>query len=240
MVQFGNKAKEGYMECGGELPISQLYGLCCRTSPENGQGLGIPREDAHDGGRWEVLWYVAVFESLGFSHRPFTETGWRKAPSHQGGFLLDGGVHFTAGLRLMLGPANPLVSLSANTTQLQEHLPPVDTVDATLKTKGGATGTFSVSFGSSFTGSEWTVACEKGVVSVARSTVTVGDEAKEVEDEKTGVPPEVRKWGEALANGTQNERQLPEEALADLELLEMMLRSGETGGSPQELTLQTW
>jgi predicted dehydrogenase len=140
----------------------------------------------------------------------------------------------------MLGSANPLASLSANTTQLQKHLPPVDTVDATLKTKGGASGTFSISFGTSFTGCEWTVACEKGVVSVSGSTVTVGDETKEIEDEKTGVPPEVRKWGEALTNGTQNERQLPEEALADLELLEKMLRSGETGGSSQELTLQTW
>jgi predicted dehydrogenase len=153
---------------------------------------------------------------------------------------LDGGVHFTAALRLLLGPSNPLISLSANTTQLQKHLPPVDTVDATLKTKDGATGTFSVSFGTSFKGSEWAVACEKGIVSVSRSDVTIGEEMKKVEDERSGVPPEVRKWGEALAKGMQNERQIPEEALADLELLEKMLKSGEAGGSAQQLTLQTW
>src|ERR1700734_1271977 len=83
----------------------------------------------------------------------------RKVPPHQGGFLLDGGVHFTAGLRLLMGPENPLVSLSAYTTQLQEHLPPVDTIDVTAKAKNGATGTISISFGTTLSGSEWTVAC---------------------------------------------------------------------------------
>src|SRR5947209_19620791 len=114
---------------------------------------------------------------------------WRKVPTHQGGFLLDGGVHFTAGLRLLMGPENPLVSLSANTTQLQEHLPPVDTIDATMKAKNGATGTLSISFGTTFKGMEWTVACEDGVISVAGGKVTIGDETKEIQDERSGVPP---------------------------------------------------
>lgn len=168
------------------------------------------------------------------------ETEWRKTPTHQGGFLLDGGVHFTAGLRLLLGPSNPLATLSAQTSQLQPHLPPVDTVDAVLKTEHGATGTFSVSFGTSFKGSEWSIACKKGVVSVSGSKVTVGEDTKDVEDEKTGVPPEVRKWGDALKAGKANERQIPEEALADLELLEGMLKSGEAGGEKIGLKLQTW
>ena len=151
------------------------------------------------------------------------ETEWRKTPTHQGGFLLDGGVHFTAGLRLLLGPKNSIVRLSAYTTQLQEHLPPVDSVDAVMKTKTGISGTFSVSFGTTMTGSEWMVACEGGTVSVSRSTITTvinGKEEKvEMEDEKSGVPLEVRKWGEALVSQKQNERQKPEEALADLELV---------------------
>ena len=161
-------------------------------------------------------------------------------PTHQGGFLLDGGVHFTAGIRLLLGPSNPIVSLSANTTQLQPHLPPVDTIDATAKLANGSTGVIAISFGSTFKGSEWTVASEKGVVAVSGAKVTIGDETKEVKDEKSGVPPEVRKWGEALAEGTSNARQRPEEALADLEIVEACLRSGEMGGRPVELTCQTW
>ena len=139
-----------------------------------------------------------------------------------------------------MGPENPLVSLSANTAQLQDHLPPVDTIDATAKAKNGATGTMSISFGTTFSGSEWAVACEDGVVSVANGTVTIGDKTEEIENERSGVPPEVRAWGEALAAGKVNERQSPEEALADLELIEASLRSGAQGGKPITLECQTW
>jgi predicted dehydrogenase len=160
-------------------------------------------------------------------------------PTHQGGFLLDGGVHFLAGIRLLLGPEEPFVSLSAHTTQLQSHLPPVDTVDATLKTKNGVTGTVSISFGSTFKGTGYSVACDKGVVNVMRETVKVGNETNEVPNEKTGVPPEVRIWGEAIQGGKADPRQFPEEALADLELLEAMLRSGEQNGQAIPLKYQT-
>ncbi len=44
---------------------------------------------------------------------------------------------------------------------------------------------------------------------------------EEIEDEKTGVPPEVRKWGEGLVVGTREERLEPEEALADVELVSL-------------------
>ncbi|KAK5224577.1 hypothetical protein LTR67_000373 [Exophiala xenobiotica] len=168
----------------------------------------------------------------------YFETSWRKVPTHQGGFLLDGGVHFTAGLRLMLGKDNPLVSISAHSALLQEHLPPVDTVEATAKSKTGAVGTISISFGTTAKGSEWVVGCEKGFVSISRNQVTIDDKVEEIEDEKSGVPPEVRAWGEALAAGTVNEMQSPEEALADLELVEAMLRSGEQGGVPIKLQHQ--
>lgn len=141
---------------------------------------------------------------------------------------------------MLLGHENPLVSLSANTAQLQEHLPPVDTIDATLKTKDGATGTVSISFGTTYKADEYSVAFEKGVVSVSRSMVTVGEESKQVENERTGVPPEVRAWGEAIVAAKMHGKQSPEEALADLELLEGMLRSGEQGGRDMALLCQSW
>ena len=113
------------------------------------------------------------------------ETEWRKTPSHQGGFLLDAGVHFTAGLRLLLG-SDHIVRLSAFTNQLQKHLPPVDTIDASLKTKSGATGTFSFSFGSTLSGSEWTIGCEKGLVSLSGSTITTSIDGEEERTEVFG------------------------------------------------------
>lgn len=163
---------------------------------------------------------------------------WRKVPTHQGGFLLDGGVHFVAGIRLLVGTEEPFISVSAHSTQLQKHLPPVDTVDATLKTKNGVTGTVSISFGSTFKASGYSVACEKGVVNVMKETVRIGDATKEVPNEKTGVPPEVRIWGEAIIAGKADPRQSPEEALADLEILEAMLRSGEQNGQAMPLRHQ--
>lgn len=174
------------------------------------------------------------------------ETEWRKVPSHQGGFLLDGGVHFTAGIRRLLGSADAPKALSAYTSLLQKHLPPVDTVNSIWITKTGISGTFSVSFGTTLGGSEWTVACEKGSVTVSGGKVTVreGVESdnkfteKEFPNDGTGVTQEVVAWGESLAAGKPNPLQSPEEALADLELLEKMLRSGEGHGKTESLQFQ--
>ena len=45
------------------------------------------------------------------------------------------------------------------------------------------------------------------------------EEKSVVEDGKTGVPPKVRKMGEALALGKSNGQQIPEEVLTDFELV---------------------
>ena len=99
----------------------------------------------------------------------------------------------------------------------------MDTIEAILKTKSGAIGTFSLSYGTTFTGREWAIACQGGSISLSGSTITTvfdgKEEKREVADERTGVPPEVRKWGQALVAGERNEKQIPEEALADLELV---------------------
>jgi hypothetical protein len=71
------------------------------------------------------------------------ETAWRKKPEYQGGFLLDGGVHFIAGTRVLLGPSNPIVRLSAFTKLTRDYLPPVDTVNAIMKTETGITGSLA-------------------------------------------------------------------------------------------------
>lgn len=145
----------------------------------------------------------------------------------------------------MLG-SESLTSLSAFTTLLQKHLPPVDTVDSILQTKSGVSGTFCLSFGSTLSHSELTVAGEKGSVTVNRSIVTVTEgeskdgkkTVKEFNDEGSGVKQEVKAWGESLVVGKANPKQSPEEALADLEILEKLLRSGEQKGKPLALELQ--
>ena len=162
------------------------------------------------------------------------ETSWRKTPSYQGGFLLDGGVHFTAGIRLLLASASAgegtyIENLSAHTAQLQSHLPPADTVDATMKTNTGATGSFSVSFGTTLPDDfEYRVACERGSVTVREGSVAVRREgreeaeSREFPDEGEGVMQEVQAWAKGIVEGGKMElrrRQSPEEALADLEVV---------------------
>lgn len=151
-------------------------------------------------------------------------------------------MHFVAALRLLLGKEDPLVSLSANTTQLQPHLPPVDTIEATAKAKSGAVGTISISFGTPTGGSEYTVISEKGAVTWDWGKVIVDDKVIQAEkdsSEGSGVTPEVLAWGKALAAQETNEKQSPQEALADLELIEACLRSGEQGGKAIQLKYQT-
>jgi len=164
-------------------------------------------------------------------------------PEYQGGFLLDGGVHFVAATRLLLsGGGEKIKSVAAFTAQLQEHLPPVDTMNSTLLLSNGASGTLSISFGTTDTGSEYLVACEKGSVHVSRGKVTVTKdgkvtEEKEFNDEGNGVKQEIKGWAESLESGKWKEEQSPEEALRDLEVIESALKSGEQGGKPVELKL---
>lgn len=146
-------------------------------------------------------------------------------------------MHFAAALRLLLGNNDPLVSLVAYTAQLQEHLPPVDTIEAIARAKSGAVGTISISFGTTAQGSEYHVGSEGGFVSASRTQFIVDKEVKEFKQD-SGVTPEVAAWGEGLRDGKPNPLQRPQEALADLEIIEACLRSGEQGGKSIELKYQ--
>lgn len=74
----------------------------------------------------------------------------RKIPDYEGGFLLDGGVHFVAGLRYMLAAVGEdIKSLAAFTSLQQKKLAPVDTVHGIASTLNGS-GTLCISFGTEF------------------------------------------------------------------------------------------
>lgn len=159
--------------------------------------------------------------------------------------MLDAGVHFSAALRLLLGEEAAPRTLIAYTSQVQDHLPPLDTVHSVIKTKSDAIGTFSISVGTTLSVSEFGIACEKGSVTASVKKVTVvrtSGAKKETHVEEfaatTGVKEEVRAWAESLIGGKADPLQAPETALGDLELLEGIFRSGEQGGAPQELRYQ--
>ncbi|KAL1500570.1 hypothetical protein AB1Y20_013225 [Prymnesium parvum] len=70
--------------------------------------------------------------------------GWRGAAEHEGGWLLDVGVHWARLLRALLGPA---LACSASATRFAAHLPPCDTLQGWVKFKhAAAPATISLSF----------------------------------------------------------------------------------------------
>ncbi|CAK7201574.1 hypothetical protein SEUCBS139899_004280 [Sporothrix eucalyptigena] len=175
----------------------------------------------------------------------FFNTEWRKVPEYQGGFLLDGGVHFVAGLRHMLAAVDgqDLARVSAATTLLQPKLAPVDTVQAVLTTTKGVIGSFSVSFGIEHKGAfQIEVVTTKGIVTLTPTDVTSkwleGTEKKENKKEfsfSSGVKPEVAAFAASIPSGKVDPRQSPQEALKDLAALEAMLTSADKGGQPVTL-----
>ncbi|KAF4928917.1 hypotheticall protein [Colletotrichum viniferum] len=172
----------------------------------------------------------------------YIETAWRKKPDYQGGFLLDGGVHFAATVRLLLGTEAAPESIAAFSDLTRPHLPPIDTINAVIKTRSGATGSFAVSVGSSLSAFDFEVACENGSVTVSGHELIVkplDGEARTTQFEQTtGVKEEVKAWAEALVSGKPNPLQSTDEALADLEFLEKIFKSGEQDGTRLKLELQ--
>lgn len=176
-----------------------------------------------------ILYFRIKVSGMMKPENKYMNTPWRRDPGHQGGFILDGGIHYIASLRQLLGKGNDIARVSAFTTQLQPHLPPLDTVNAAMKTKTGITGVFAASSGSSELDNEYFVACEKGTVRVRRwphevKTVMDGkEEVKAYTGEDMGVVQEVKAWAAGLKNEKMDERQSVEEALRDLEVVSMGL-----------------
>lgn len=75
-------------------------------------------------------------------------------------------------------------------------------------------------------------------------TVKQGEEKEnnetvtEFKDEGSGVKQEVLAWAKSINDASANPKQSPEQAFADLEILEKMLRSGEAQGKAESLKYQ--
>ncbi|OJJ37559.1 hypothetical protein ASPWEDRAFT_39268 [Aspergillus wentii DTO 134E9] len=169
----------------------------------------------------------------------YHKTEWRRTPEYKGGFVLDGGVHMVAGLRLILGSNDPLATISAQSSLQQEHLAPVDTVDAVAKTRSGATGVLSLSYGSAFSDSLFEFACERGVVTMHFDKITANGESHEIPFEGRCVNLEVAEFAASIVEGRPVSNRLsPAEAMADLEIMEKMFDSSAQDGERMKLRFQ--
>jgi predicted dehydrogenase len=71
-------------------------------------------------------------------------TPWRTIPEYQGGFLLDGGVHTVAALRLIL--PERMTALSGFASLNKDYLAPHDSITATVKAGNHSHGIFYMTF----------------------------------------------------------------------------------------------
>jgi predicted dehydrogenase len=157
--------------------------------------------------------------------------------------LLDAGVHMVAGLRKVL--PSKIARVSAFTRLNREFLPPADTVHATMQLEDGSTGLFGITFSAikgtfeiELTGQE---GCITGILGYGQESTVIltkgGMETKKTfqDANKTAILSEFVAFGKAVLEGKENPSGDPEEALADLAVLESMLKSAEKNG--QTITL---
>eukprot|EP01114_Cavostelium_apophysatum_P024843 TRINITY_DN9893_c0_g1_i1.p1 TRINITY_DN9893_c0_g1~~TRINITY_DN9893_c0_g1_i1.p1 ORF type:complete len:374 (+),score=51.29 TRINITY_DN9893_c0_g1_i1:60-1124(+) len=170
----------------------------------------------------------------------YFNTAWRKDPQYQGGFLLDGGVHFTAMIRAIMGD---IKEVSAHVTQIQPHLPPADTISGSLKFANGAVATCMITFAMSQSSPlALNVYGEKGSLRITRDDVELTETTKEgtittkpLLKANESVKEEISCFVDAVRgviSSSSSKVQLlntPQEALNDLAVIEALLESGKNG-----------
>ncbi|MEX1021392.1 MAG: Gfo/Idh/MocA family oxidoreductase [Litorilinea sp.] len=172
-------------------------------------------------------------------HAPITDsnkyyhTAWRRNESFPGGFLLDGGVHQAAALRLVMGEVS---EVTATVHQTRADLPPADTLSATLRFANGALGSLAVTYAAPAPWESWLcVTGSDGALRVQRDALELTVDGKTERQEFTGingVELELAAFAQAIRHGTPHVN-TPAAGLADLELVSGMLLAAESGARVQ-------
>lgn len=168
----------------------------------------------------------------------------RQNPDYQGGFVLDGGIHYVAALRYLLAAAGQTIStVRASTSLIKEDLAPVDTLNASMTTTNKRNGTFNLSYGSRFRREcQIRIVMTNGAVAVSPTEVKISRNDKRAIQEKairfppsSGVRKEVAVFAQSIHSRELDPRASPEQAYHDLKLLQGMLESGEEEGAAKRI-----
>jgi predicted dehydrogenase len=156
-------------------------------------------------------------------------TEWRRSGTFPGGFLMDGGVHHVAAMRLVVGEISHVSALAA---QMRPDLPPSDTLTASLQFDFGLLGSYSVTYANTAPfPSHLTIIGENGALQVNRDFLEVTvDGQKEALPlaPSQGVTDELAAFANAVREGASH-RNSPGQALQDVAVVEAMLGSAKTG-----------
>lgn len=155
---------------------------------------------------------------------------WRNSGEVPGGYLLDGGVHHVAGLRVLLGEID---SVCALTTAHREDLPPADTMGAALRFANGVVGTYTITYavGSRQGTDAVHIGGSEGSMRVSRGELVLerdGESERQTFNVLISVREELAAFVAAVRDGSPH-RNSPQEALQDLAVVEAMLESARRG-----------
>jgi len=201
-----------------------------------------------DGKIGKVTNFSATLENYITQDSEWYKTSWRTVPDYQGGFLLDGGVHSAAALRVML--PEPLKYLSGFASLNVDWLAPLDTITTTIQTVNGIHGTFFMTFSlpaESLKGNVYEITGTKGRITattlpgakVAVKFTNTKDEVETTEYDDKGVPNELASFFKVVGGGDDDGLGDPYNALKDVALLQASFDSHGERVDLEELTKQT-
>ncbi|XVF04640.1 hypothetical protein REPUB_Repub05bG0102100 [Reevesia pubescens] len=187
-----------------------------------------------------------IIEGSMNSSNPYFSSSWRR--DLEGGFILDMGVHYIAGLRMMVGCE--VTSVSAVTSHIDTTIPPPDIISSNFKLENGCSGVFVMVVSSSSPKIIWRVVGSKGTLQVERgksdgklgymvSLYSADGQCKSTFYPFSGVTEELKAFihdilQASLKKGSGYEaepRSSFVEGARDIAVLEAMLESGSNGGA---------
>lgn len=181
------------------------------------------------------------------SSNPYFSSSWRR--NFTGGFILDMGVHFIAGLRMLAGCE--INSVSALTSHVDLTLPPPDTISSIFQLENGCSGVFVMVVSSSSPKIFWRVVGSKGALQIERGNIDgkhgyqvalyeVGGQSKIFFYPFSGVNDELKCFLHDVSQSSSKNggshraesRSSYAEGARDVAVLEAMLESGTKKGAP--------
>ncbi|XP_050221925.1 uncharacterized protein LOC126672067 [Mercurialis annua] len=115
----------------------------------------------------DMMSIQVIVEGSMNSSNPYFSSSWRR--DFAGGFILDMGVHFIAGLRMLVGCE--VISVSAMTSHVDKTLPPPDNISSVFQLENGCSGIFVMVVSSRSPKICWRVVGLKGTLQIERGNL---------------------------------------------------------------------
>lgn len=212
-----------------------------RFEPGLAEAARLVKEEAG-----EMMIVEMIAEAPMNSANPYFSTAWRQA--FYGGFTMDMGVHFVAGLRMVVG--SEVCSVAALSQHVDKSLPAPDNISALLKLENNCTGVFVMSMSATSRKMTWRVVGSKGTVEAERGIqggqhgylVTFypsGAISRSSFYPFSGVQDELTIFSKDMANASfkgmsateADGRSSPVEGARDVAVIEAMLKSSSENGA---------